>query len=352
MAGWLADQAAGILAGSTAPGHPAGVAPRATKRDIVARSQLIPNKESRVSKVVLVVLCLGVALLLLKTASGLARTGAKPGAGWAFRLAGMGAALLGLLVIGTSMVKVIDAGRVGVKHAFGRVSPTPLLPGIRFVEPWSTVEYFSTREEQFPESSEDIEQIDALSREQMGMKIDAAIRWQIDPVTAPRIFREIGTQERIEALVKNAIRNGVRDGMGRYSINDLADRNKIALGMEAEVDSALTTTPQDGTPPFKIARVTAFFLRNLQPPPQVVQAINEKIAQEQRIQTEQHRVEVARLQSEQQRLLNVTLTPEALTKQYLEVLEQLKNSSNMVLFVPTEGGMPLLSLDALRRNVQ
>ena len=80
--------------------------------------------------------------------------------------------------------------------------------------------------------------------------------------------------------------------------------------------------------------------------------INEKIAQEQRIQTEQHRVEVARLQSEQQRLLNVTLTPEALTKQYLEVLEQLKNSSNMVPFVPTEGGMPLLSLDALRRNVQ
>jgi regulator of protease activity HflC (stomatin/prohibitin superfamily) len=305
-----------------------------------------------VSKVVVVLICLGVAMVLFKAASGLAGTGAKPGAGWVFRLAGMAAALLGLLVIGTSMVKVIDAGRVGVKHAFGRVSASPLLPGIRFVEPWSTVEYFSTREEQFPESAEDVEQIDALSREQMGMKVDVALRWQIDPQLAPRIFRDIGTQERIEALVKNAIRNGVRDGMVRYSINDIAERNRIAAAMEAEVDSALLAVPQDGGQPFKIARVTAFFLRNLQPPPQVVQAINEKIAQEQRIQTEQHRVEVARLQSEQQRLLNQTLTPEALTKQYLEVLEQLRTSNNMVLIVPTEGGVPLLSLEGLRKNVQ
>ena len=304
------------------------------------------------SKVVVVLICLGVAMVLFKAASGLAGTGAKPGAGWVFRLAGMAAALLGLLVIGTSMVKVIDAGTVGVKHAFGRVSSSPLLPGIRFVEPWSSVEYFSTREEQFPESAEDVEQIDALSREQMGMKVDVALRWQIDPQLAPRIFRDIGTQERIETLVKNAIRNGVRDGMVRYSINDIAERNRIAAAMEAEVDSALIAVPQDGGQPFKIARVTAFFLRNLQPPPQVVQAINEKIAQEQRIQTEQHRVEVARLQSEQQRLLNQTLTPEALTKQYLEVLEQLRTSNNMVLIVPTEGGVPLLSLEGLRKNVQ
>ena len=66
--------------------------------------------------------------------------------------------------------------------------------------------------------------------------------------------------------------------------------------------------------------MTAFFLRDLQPPEQVVQAINNKIAQEQQIETERHRVEVARLQSDQQRLLNQTLTAEALTKQYLEVL--------------------------------
>jgi DNA-binding NarL/FixJ family response regulator len=83
----------------------------------------------------------------------------------------------------------------------------------------------------------------------------------------------------------------------------------------------------------------------------VVQAINNKIAQEQQIETERHRVEVARLQAEQQRLLNTTLTPEALTKQYLEVLRDMRQGNNLVILVPTAGGMPVLNLGDLRRNI-
>src|SRR5262245_16852714 len=122
--------------------------------------------------------------------------------------------------------------------------------------------------------------------------------------------------------------------------------------MRSEVDSALATRPRGGGQPFRIAIVTAFFLRNLQPPEQVVNAINAKIAQEQQIQTEKHRVEVARLQSEQQRLLNQTLTAEALMKQYLEVLHDMKHSNNPVILVPTEGGTPFLDLAPLRKNIK
>jgi len=122
--------------------------------------------------------------------------------------------------------------------------------------------------------------------------------------------------------------------------------------MQAEVDSALVTRPRAGGEPFRVATVTAFFLRDLQPPPQVVQAINNKIAQEQQIETERHRVEVARLQAEQQRLLNQTLTPEALMKQYLEVLHDMRASNNLVVLVPTEGGTPLLDLARLRGNLR
>ncbi len=107
-----------------------------------------------------------------------------------------------------------------------------------------------------------------------------------------------------------------------------------------------------GGPPFRIAQVTVFFLRNLEPPEAVVQAINAKIAQEQQIETERHRVEVARLQSEQQRLLNQTLTAEQLTKQYLEVLHDMKNSNNLVILVPTTGGVPILDINALRSSLR
>lgn len=268
------------------------------------------------------------------------------------RLGALGLTVAGVVVLLSSSVKIIPPGVVGVQHAFGTVSPTPLYPGVRIVPPWAEIERYSTREEQYPVSGEQVERMAVLSNEQMGMTVDVAVRWKIDPTQAPRIFTDIGPEEQIRGLVLNAIRNGVRDGMVEFSINDLSRRNDIARFMEAEVDSALVTQPRTGGEPFRIATLTAFFLRDLQPPEQVVQAINNKIAQEQQIATERHRVEVARLQAEQQRLLNQTLTPEALTKQYLEVLAELRNTNNSVILIPTEGGMPMLDIAALRRNLQ
>src|SRR5260370_14916213 len=132
----------------------------------------------------------------------------------------------------------------------------------------------------------------------------------------------------------------------------MAKGTQSAKTMEALTDSGLGSQPRAGGPPFRIATVTAFFLRDLQPPAAVVQAINAKIAQEQQVETERHRVEVARLQAEQQRLLNTTLTPEALMRQYLEVLRDMKSGNNLVILVPTQGGVPVLNIGDLRRNLR
>ncbi len=298
-------------------------------------------------------LVFGGVLLLVSFFMMLARSGAAGGrSSGLLRAMSLGFAAFGVLIVLGALVVVIDPGQVGVKHAFGTVDTRPLLPGIHMVAPWSSIERYSTREEQFPQAGDEAESIEALSSEQMGMTVDAGLRWQINPQDAPRIFLEIGTEDQIHSIVHNAIRQGVRDGMVRFSINDISKRTEIAEYMQALVDSALITQPRAGGEPFRIAEVTAFFLRDLQPPAQVVAAINGKIAQEQQIQTERHRVEVARLQSDQQRLLNQTLTPEALTKQYLEVLHDMKGSNNLVILVPTEGGIPMLDIAKLRQNTQ
>lgn len=297
-------------------------------------------------------LVFGIILIFIGFAIRATRRSAGKISGSMVGLVGLVFLILGAMSLLGSSVVIIDPGQVGVQHAFGKVSERPLLSGIRFVPPWSEVERYSTREEQYPMGGTEVEAMPALSSEQMGMQVDVALRWQIDPMMAPRIFTEIGTEDQIRAVVLNAIRNGVRDGMVKFSINDISRRNEIAATMQAEVDSALVTQPRGGGAKFRIAEVTAFFLRNLEPPAQVVQAINNKIAQEQQIETERHRVEVARLQSEQQKLLNQTLTPEALMKQYLEVLHDMRQSSNLVVLVPTEGGTPLLDLARLRGNLR
>ncbi len=272
--------------------------------------------------------------------------------GGTLRILSYVALLVGVVTVLGSTTVVINAGEVGVRHAFGAVDPKPLLPGIRIVTPWSSVERYTTREEQYPFTGDQVEEIAALSSEQMGMTVDVGVRWQIDPQQAPHIYTEIGGEDQIHSAVRNAIRKGVRDGMVQFSINDISKRTRIATTMEALVDSALVTQPRAGGPPFRIATVTAFFLRDLQPPAQVIQAINNKIAQEQQVETERHRVEVARLQAEQQRLLNPTLTPEALTRQYFDVLRELKTSNNMIILVPTEGGIPVLNIGELRQNLR
>jgi len=60
---------------------------------------------------------------------------------------------------------------------------------------------------------------------------------------------------------------------------------------------------------------------------------------------------VARLQAEQQRLRNQTLTPEALTSSTSKSCGH-EGGDNLIILVPTEGGIPVLNIGDLRRNLK
>src|SRR5437667_9468088 len=104
----------------------------------------------------------------------------------------------------------------------------------------------------------------------MGMHVEVAIRWQIDPMQAPKIFTEIGDENQIRGAVLNAIRKGVRDGMVQFSINDISKRTQIATTIEGLVDSPLVTTPRAGGGQLPIATGHHLYPPHLQQPAQVV----------------------------------------------------------------------------------
>ena len=230
--------------------------------DAVYPSCHSPQRWRSVTRLVLGFVLLFIALIVLATASGHEDRRLAPGRGPRSRAwSAWGFCLLGVLALSTSSFVVIDAGSGGGPSCLrqGRQRPAccPACASSPRGRRWSASPPVRSSG---PAAGEQAERIPALSSEQMGMNIDAAVRWQIDPQQAPRIYTEIGGHEQIESVVQNAIRNGVRDGMSAFSINQIADRNMIADRMRAEVDSALETRPRAGGPPFRIAEITAFFL--------------------------------------------------------------------------------------------
>ena len=259
------------------------------------------------------------------------------------RLLGFGLMLGGVAVAGINTVVIVDVGEVGVKHFLGRVDAVPLGQGIHVINPLASVEIMSIREQSFPPGG-GVEQIEAQTSEQMNVALEVSLLYRIDPARAPDLYARIGSEDLIkQSIVMNAVRNGVRDAVATKSINDIfsPDRARVA----ADMREAIQLKAGDRID------VVEVFLRDVQAPATVRQAIDEKLQREQQVAAEKFQTEIieeqalqeiaaARGIAEAQRIISVGLTPEYLMFHYIEQLGDLPAGS--VVYVPTEGSIPLM----------
>lgn len=301
----------------------------------------------------LVVLVLGLGITLLRPSN------TPPHRVTLFRLLGTVVTGIGVLLSLSAGVTVIGVGETGVVHAFGRVDPAPVVSGLHLIRPWASVEKFRVREIQFPGAGS-TEAMDALSQEQMAVDVEVAVRYQIRSEDVVELYRRIGDHDAVESAVLNAIRAGVRDGMARRTIGEIQFRDSIAADMTRSVQEKLVSREPT---PIHIAYVTQLFLRKITPPGSVAQAINQKIAQEQQVQTEGFKVQVeeqkarqrvteARGVAEAQRIINQTLSPQLLMREYITSLVKVSESNAATIILPTEGGLPLLDMGQFSRRVR
>ena len=283
------------------------------------------------------------AILLIVAGAGVRVIGPSVGGGGQAKLLGYGLMFGGIVLAGANTVIVVNVGEVGVKHFLGQVDPVPLGQGIHVINPLASVEIMSIREQSFPPSGM-VEQIEAQTSEQMNVALEVSLLYRIDPARAPDLFARIGSEDLIkQSIVLNAIRNGVRDAVATKSINDIfsPDRAQVAADMRRAIQLKAGDRIE----------VVEVFLRDVQAPAAVRQAIDEKLQREQQVAAEKFQTEIieeqalqeiaaARGLAEAQVIITAGLTPEYLMFHYIEKLSELPAGS--VVYVPTEGGIPLI----------
>ena len=282
----------------------------------------------------IVIIVAGAAVLV--AGPSVANRGKSKLLGYGLMMGGVVAALLNAVV-------VISVGEVGVQHFLGKVNPVPMEQGVHIINPLASVEKMSVREQSYPESG-GVEQIEAQTSEQMNVALEVSLLFRLDPAKAPDLFDRIGSEMQIKrSIVLNAIRNGVRDAVATKSINEIFSPNRREVA--SDMLQAIQAKAGDRI------EVVEVFLRDVQAPAAVRQAIDEKLQREQNVaaekfQTEiiqeraQQQIEEAKGIAEAQKIITTGLTPEYLMFHYIEQLGTLPAGS--VVYVPTEGSIPLM----------
>lgn len=267
----------------------------------------------------------------------------KPGAEGTAKVAGYAFMAAGLALALSNTLTVISVGEVGVLHFLGTVQERPLEEGIHIVNPLASIEKMSIREQSFPEGG-GVEVIEAQTSEQLNVTLEVSILFKLDGAVAPDLFSRLGSERSIKSsIVMNAMRNGVRDAVATKSINEIfsPDRRLVAVDMMSEIQAKAGDRIE----------VVEVFVRDVQAPARVREAIEAKLEREQEVEQERFQTEIIQERAQQaieeakglaeaQRIISAGLTPAYLTFHYIERLATLPPGS--VVYVPTEGGVPLM----------
>jgi regulator of protease activity HflC (stomatin/prohibitin superfamily) len=267
----------------------------------------------------------------------------KPGAEGTAKVAGYAFMAAGLALALSNTLTVISVGEVGVLHFLGTVQERPLEEGIHIVNPLASIEKMSIREQSFPEGG-GVEVIEAQTSEQLNVTLEVSILFKLDRAIAPDLFSRLGSERSIKSsIVMNAMRNGVRDAVATKSINEIfsPDRRLVAVDMMSEIQAKAGDRIE----------VVEVFVRDVQAPARVREAIEAKLEREQEVEQERFQTEIIQERAQQaieeakglaeaQRIISAGLTPAYLTFHYIERLATLPPGS--VVYVPTEGGVPLM----------
>jgi prohibitin 1 len=257
--------------------------------------------------------------------------------------------LVAALSMATSACTRVDTYEVAVKKnaVTGAVSQQIFGQGLyhSIFRDWTT---YPRREIQYPDESRS-ERLTALTSDQLTIAIDAAYRYRVVPDSVLDLYLTVGDIADVHQFVYNTYRSAARDAVANIAAADILSRERAGIGEQIRNIMTSRLNPRGIV-------ITDFFVRDIEPPPAIRQAIEQKLAREQQVQAEAYQTQVVEEQANQRRAeaegirdaqqtISESLAGVSgqryLYWRYIEALMEVGKGDNNLVIAPTEGGVPV-----------
>ncbi|AUT02504.1 band 7 protein [Nostoc sp. CENA543] len=212
---------------------------------------------------------------------------------------------------------IINTGERGVLMKFGEVQQIILGEGLHIIIPIvNTVEKISVRVQKQEISAE------ALSKDLQDVFTDVALNWHIIPEAANTTFQQLGTaQQVIDKVINPAIEEVLKAIIAKYTAEEIITKRGV---LKAELDNLLTL--RLGNYHVAVDDISLVHIHFSERFGEAVEA--KQIAEQEAKKAEfialkamkqaEAKINLARGETEAQRLIRETLTPDILQKQFIE----------------------------------
>lgn len=267
---------------------------------------------------------------------------------------GIGIVLL-LAGVSSSMIKVINAGEVGVKTLFGKVNNQVLESGLHIIDPLVEVTIFSVKTQNYTMSGvrdegdkQGDDAIRVLTADGLEVVIDLTVLYKIIPSEAPRILQQLGV-DYINTIVRPITRTKIRDNavyydaVALYSSKRDEFQQKIYQSIEKDFKQRGLELEQ-------------LLVRNITLPNSVKMTIESKINAEQEaqkmefvLQKEKQEAERKRVEAQgiadYQRIISLGLNDKQLQYEMIKAQKEIATSPNSKVIIMGGKNIPFILND-------
>lgn len=252
----------------------------------------------------------------------------------------IGVAIIGIiilvLVVGIAAAaswRVVEKGEVGVVDTFGVVDDNALPPSGYLIAPWKHVENINIQTQQ-----QEFKGIDnTLTKEGVKVVIDASVIYRVKPENAVSLYKTV-RGDPFDTLVTPYFMGILRDEVKRWSAEDIytGKSTDIQLDVQNRLSDVLAANG---------IVVESVLFRGLALPPQVTNAIELKLTEQQAVETMNFTVQKQKLEAERlvveangianaNAIISKSITPELIQWNFVQAIK----GNNNVIYVPIGGG--------------